>query len=65
MRRAVSEQIKALAELNEIVARQGRGLDVAAAPGRVREPAPRPCGGASRRRRAPGFGAHRGAPPRG
>ncbi|OYW60919.1 MAG: hypothetical protein B7Z30_03175, partial [Rhizobiales bacterium 12-68-15] len=42
MRRAVSEQIKALAELNEIVARQGRSLDVSAAPGRVREPAPKP-----------------------
>ncbi|OYW42441.1 MAG: hypothetical protein B7Z45_02045, partial [Azorhizobium sp. 12-66-6] len=42
MRRAVAEQIKALAELNEIVARQGQSADVAAPAGRViaRENAP-------------------------
>ncbi|MFS8038098.1 hypothetical protein ACI7BZ_14260 [Xanthobacter sp. AM11] len=35
MRRAVAEQIKALAELNEIVARQGQALDVAEASART------------------------------
>lgn len=46
MRRAVAEQIKALAELNQIVARQGQTLDVVEASARsaaqamVRSPAP-------------------------
>ncbi|MGE4373953.1 MAG: hypothetical protein AB7E29_13845 [Xanthobacter sp.] len=50
MRRAVAEQIKALAELNEIVARQGQALDVVEAGARtaarslVRENSLRPAG---------------------
>ena len=53
MRRVIVDQIEALAELNRIVARHGRGLDAA-------EPARRGRAGACDRRRA------RGAwPPRG
>ncbi len=53
MRRAVAEQIKALAELNEIVARQGQALDVAAHP-----PARCPRATAPRSSRRPAGGDH-------
>src|SRR5688500_14369645 len=61
MRRVIVDQIEALAELNRIVARHGRGMDAAEPPRRSAEPAP---SAAAARSEAPRYAESRVEPPR-
>ena len=67
MRRVIVDQIEALAELNRIVARHGRGMDAAEPPRRAPEPAYAVAGGRAEPAHggaADGIAAADGPPPR-